>query len=195
MWDCTPNPKEYARICCGILKQVQVWVYNVCSYDILIICSVAVLHCGHTVLIQSICRSHVTRGPKSGEVTGHRSWRRNPQRGRENAKLCLQLNLMSIFLCLMSLITAFSSIKKIYRKTGQLPCSLMKISSGHPWRRDKTKILSRQSQVTVVLGSPVPRLKKGWDWTGPRLPKTGNSQDCWRLQLWSGLRSLTISEI
>jgi len=50
-----------------------------------------------TVLIQSIRRSCITRGPKStksGKVTGHRSWRRNPQRGRENAKLCLQLNLI-----------------------------------------------------------------------------------------------------
>ena len=87
-----------------------------------------------TVLIQSIRRSHVTRGPKStksGKATGHRSWQWNPQWGWENAKLCLQLNLMSIFLCLMSLITAFSSIKKNYRKTGQLACSLMKISSGH----------------------------------------------------------------
>ena len=88
----------------------------------------------HTLLIQSIHWSCVTRGPKltkSGKVTGHRSWRWNPQRGQENAKLCLQLNLMSIFLCLTSLITAFSSIKKTYRKTGQLACSLMKISSGH----------------------------------------------------------------
>jgi len=37
----------------------------------------------NTVLIQSIRRSRVTRGPKStksGKVTGHRSWRQNPQR-------------------------------------------------------------------------------------------------------------------
>jgi hypothetical protein len=31
--------------------------------------------------------------------------------------------------------------------------------------------------IYIVLGSPVPRLQKDWDWTGPRLPKTGNSQD------------------
>ena len=36
-------------------------------------------------------------------------------RGWENAKLCLQLNLMSIFLCLTSFITAFSSLKKIQK--------------------------------------------------------------------------------
>jgi hypothetical protein len=47
----------------------------------------------------------------------------------------------------------------------------------------------------VVLGSPVPRLEKDRDWTGPRLPKTGNSQDRQRPQPRSGLRSLTISEI
>jgi len=47
----------------------------------------------------------------------------------------------------------------------------------------------------VVLGSPVPRLKKDWDWTGPRLPKTRNSQDHRRPQPQSGLQSLTISEI
>ena len=45
------------------------------------------------------------------------------------------------------------------------------------------------------LGSPVPRLKRDQDWTGPRPPKTRNSQDCQRLQLQSGLQSLTISEI
>jgi len=47
----------------------------------------------------------------------------------------------------------------------------------------------------IVLGSPVPRLEKDRDWTGPRLPKTGNSQDCQRPQLWSSLRSLMIPEI
>jgi len=95
-----------------------------------------------TVLIQSIHRSHITRGPKStksGKVTGHRRWWQNPQRGWENAKLCLQLNLMSIFLCLLSLITAFSSVEKNYGKTGQLACSLTKISSGHTFLGDATK--------------------------------------------------------
>jgi len=47
----------------------------------------------------------------------------------------------------------------------------------------------------LVLGSPVPRLEKDPDWTGPRLPKTGNSQDRQRPQPWSSLQSLMISEI
>jgi hypothetical protein len=49
--------------------------------------------------------------------------------------------------------------------------------------------------MTLVLGSPVPRLEKDRDWTGPRLPKTGNFQDRQRPQPRSGLRSLTIPEI
>jgi hypothetical protein len=41
----------------------------------------------------------------------------------------------------------------------------------------------------LVLGSPVPRLKKDWDWTGPRLPKTVNSQ--WRWLEWKARRTQT----
>ena len=48
----------------------------------------------------------------------------------------------------------------------------------------------------LTYGSPymiavVSKLETFW----PRLPKTGNSQDCWRLQPQSSLWSLTISEI
>ena len=53
----------------------------------------------------------------------------------------------------------------------------------------------RSLTLCLVLGSPVPRLKKDWDWTGPRLPKTGNSQDRWRPQPRSSLQSFMISEI
>src|SRR5271168_1711504 len=47
----------------------------------------------------------------------------------------------------------------------------------------------------LVLGSPVSGLQKDRDWTGPRPVRTGNSQDCRRLQLQSSLRSLKILEI
>jgi hypothetical protein len=74
---------------------------------------------GFTVPIQSIRRSRVTRGPKStksGEVTGHRSQRRNPQIGQKNAKVCLlkNLNEKSIFSCLPPLILIAASISNIY---------------------------------------------------------------------------------
>ena len=93
---------------CNMIRAIKLTVIYPCSLKICF--SFFGEHA--TVLIQSLHRSRITRGPKStksGEVTGHRSWRWNPQRGRENAKLCLQLNLMSIFLCLTSFITAFSS--------------------------------------------------------------------------------------
>jgi len=47
----------------------------------------------------------------------------------------------------------------------------------------------------LVLGSPVPRLQKDWDWTRPRPPRTRNSQDCQRPQLQSSLQSFRILEI
>ena len=47
----------------------------------------------------------------------------------------------------------------------------------------------------LVLGSPVSRLQKNRDQTGPRPPRTGNSQDRQRPQPRSGLRSLRILEI
>jgi len=45
-------------------------------------------------------------------------------------------------------------------------------------------VCHQPTHLWLVLGSPVPRLKKDWDWTGPRLEKTGKSktgQD-WRLE-------------
>ena len=50
-------------------------------------------------------------------------------------------------------------------------------------------------RARLVLGSPVSRLQKNRDRTGPRLPRTGNSQDRRRPQLRSSLRSLRILEI
>ena len=46
-----------------------------------------------------------------------------------------------------------------------------------------------------MFGSPVSRLQKNQDWTRPRPPRTGNSQDHQKLQLWSSLWSLRILEI
>ena len=73
------------------------------------------------------------------------------------------------------------------------------INSVAQWFRAPAYIVGgcwfNSSPLSLVLGSPVLGLQKNWDWTRPRPVKTGNFEDQWRLQLWSGLWSLPILEM
>jgi len=69
-------------------------------------------------------------GPLAPKVTGHMRWRQNPQRGPENAKLCL-LKFNVYFFVSPVIYNSFYFCNLFYGKTGQLTCSLMKISSSH----------------------------------------------------------------
>jgi len=110
-------------ICCSVgLSLFGHVLPHVCENDVCDrpICYLLMWHrWEYTILIQSIRRSRVTRDPKStksGKVTGHRSLQWNPQRGRENAKLCL-LNfnvyffVSSIIYCTISIDSAVTRHK------------------------------------------------------------------------------------